>query len=129
MAMLGWPCAASQRRLDERNAFDAPSSDTRRLEHDLEPGKLGMRCEPGVRRRLHAPRLLRSDHLERVAELVSTLLLHLDHDYAASSAHDEIKLVATRTHVRGEQAVAAKPVVAKRAALAAVHAASQLETS
>ena len=52
------------------------------------------------------------------------LLLDLDDQQRAAAAEDEVELVAARTGVRGEQAVAAEPIVEEGAALAAVHAAS-----
>ena len=72
----------------------------------------------------HAARLLGVDHLERMTEAVAALLLDLDHEQPAPSAQDEIELVAAGAGVGVEQAVAAKPVVAEGAALAAIHAAS-----
>jgi hypothetical protein len=111
-------------RLPERDPLDAPSSDTRRLEHDLELGKLGMRCKPGVRRRLDAPHLLRIDHLEGIAVLDPALLLHLDHDEAATPAENEIELVSANAGVGVEKSVAAKAIVAEGASLSVIHAAS-----
>ncbi|OFW75729.1 MAG: hypothetical protein A2Y55_10470 [Actinobacteria bacterium RBG_16_68_12] len=73
---------------------------------------------------MHPPRLLRVDHLERVAEAVPALLLHLDDEEATPAPEDEVELVASRVRVRVEQAVAAEPVVAERSALPAIHAAS-----
>ena len=94
------------------------------LELDLEPGELGTGGEPGSRRARHAARLLGIDHLQRMTEGGAALLLDLDHDQTAPSAQDEVELVAAGAGVGLEQAVAAKPVVAKGAALAAIHAAS-----
>ena len=51
-------------------------------------------------------------------------LLHLDEDDRPPSAEHEVELVARRTGVRIEQAVAADRVVEQGAALAAIHAAS-----
>ena len=61
-----------------------------------------------------------------MAEVVPALLLHLDDDDAVAAPQDEVELVAAGSDVRVEQSVAAEPIVPKRAALAAVHAA-QLE--
>jgi hypothetical protein len=68
--------------------------------------------------------LLRADHLERPSVSVSSLSLHLDDDETSSAAEDEVELVSAGTNIRGEQAVAAQAIVAKRTALTRVHAAS-----
>ena len=57
-------------------------------------------------------------------EIGAAFLLDLDDENAAPAPEDEVELVAAGAHVGLEQPIAAKPVVAKRAALAAIHAAS-----
>ncbi len=108
----------------QRDALDPTPVDADRLELDLEPGEVGTGGEPGSRRARHAAPLLGIDHLQGMTEGGSTFLLDLDHDQAAPSAQDEVELVAAGAGVGVEQAVAAKPVVAEGAALAAIHAAS-----
>lgn len=108
----------------KRDALDAPADDSRGLDGELEPGRFGMRGEPRLRRGEHAPRLLRVDHLEGMPEVGAALLLHLDDHEAAAAPEHEIELIASRARVRVEEAVAAEPVVAKGAPLAAIHAAS-----
>jgi hypothetical protein len=94
------------------------------LDGELEPGRLGMGSEPGSRGGVHAPRFLRIDHLEWMSEVGTALLLYLDDHDTTAPAEDEVELEAGRTCVRSEKAVAAEPVVAKGAPLAAIHAAS-----
>lgn len=101
---------------------DAPAR--RRPELDLEPGKLGAGSEPGSRGKRHPTRLLSVDHLERMPEAVSPLLLDLDHQQAPASAQYEIELVTAGPRICLEQAIAAEPIVLEGAALAAIHAAS-----
>jgi hypothetical protein len=96
----------------------------RRLERDLEIRRLGMCSEPSTSRRPHAPALLRVDHLERVAEVLPALLLDLHDEQTPASPENEIELVAAGADVRVDEPVAAKPVVAKGTALAAIHTAS-----
>ena len=57
-------------------------------------------------------------------EAGAALLLDLDNEETAPPSQDEVELVAARTGVGLEQAVAAEPIVAKGAAFAAIHAAS-----
>lgn len=108
----------------ERDALDAPSLHAGCLDHDLQTCSLRMRREPGARRGKHAAHLLRVDHLQGMPEVGAAFLLDLDHEQTASSTQDEVELVTGRAGVGLEQAITAKPVVTKGAALAAIHAAS-----
>jgi hypothetical protein len=85
-----------------------------------------MRREPGVRRGVHAPHLLRIDHLERVTVSVPALLLHLDNDETAASAQNEIELVAGDACVGVQKPVSAQAVVPESEPLSAIHAAESL---
>ena len=80
--------------------------------------------EPRARRRANAARLLGVHHLERVAEAVAALLLHLDDHDPPPAPDDEVELVPAHARVGVEQAIATEPVMKQRAALAAIHAAS-----
>ncbi len=82
-----------------------------------------MRCEPRPGRDEDSTHLLRSDHLERVTELSTTFLLHLDHHDATPSPKDEVEFIAASTDICRKQSIPAQPVVAQRTALPAVHAA------
>ena len=117
---------ARTRSLAERYTFDPPPTNARGLEHELELelGELRMPGQPCQRSCADAPHLLFVDHLQRMPELGPALLLHLDDEKAAASPYDEIELVATDARVGVEKFVTAKSVVAKGAALAAIHAAS-----
>ena len=108
----------------ERDAHDAVTAHSDRLERHFEPDELGSAGEPRVGGGAHASGLLGPDHLERVAVCVAPLLLHLrDHD-AASTADDQVDLVPASANVRPEQPVAPESVVEEGPALAAVQAAS-----
>jgi hypothetical protein len=108
----------------QRNPLDAAPADSRGLERDVQSGELGMRGKPAGSGGVYATSLLVVDHLERVAEHGAALRLHLDHDEASPTPQDEVELVASDSRVGRDQAVSTEPVVAERAALAAVHAAS-----
>jgi hypothetical protein len=73
---------------------------------------------------MDAAHLLLVDHLERIAVGRAALLLHLDDEQPHAATQDQVELVPPHTRIRLEEAVPAKPVVEKGAALAAVHAAS-----
>src|SRR5262245_60724396 len=106
----------------ERHALHAVAADTRRLECDVEVREVGPSREPARRRDADVSRLGLVDHLQRVTERASGLLLHLDDEDAASAAKYEVELVDTHARVRREQPVAAEPIVAKGDSLAPVHA-------
>ena len=108
----------------EWNAVDPATLDANGFELDVELRELRVRREPRLRRARHAARLLGVDHLERMSEGGTAFLLDLDNEQPPTSAQDEVELVPARACVGVEQAVAAKPVVEKSAALAAIHAAS-----
>ena len=74
--------------------------------------------------RVDPSHLLLVDHLERVPERRSALLLHLDDHDAVASSQYEIELVAPGSRVCLEQSVATEPVMTEGDSLAAVHAAS-----
>jgi len=116
--------AAPRIALHERDPLDPPSVNTDGLDGELEPRRLRMGGEPGTRSGEHTPRFLRVDHLERMPEVGTALLFHLDDHEATAAPEHEIELVPARAHVRIEEAVAAKPVVTKGAPLATIHAAS-----
>ena len=78
---------------------------------------------------MHAPRLLLVDHLERISERAAALLLHLDDEEGSPAAQDEVELVGAGACVRLDQPVSAQSIVAKGAALAAVHAACSTDTT
>src|SRR3954452_4586464 len=64
--------------------------------------------------------LLRRDHLQRIAEAVAGLALHLaEHEHRAAP-HDEVELVAADPDVLAEDAVRAQPVVPTRSELGGV---------
>jgi len=94
------------------------------LEHELEVREVGLCGEPGTRGEEHAAHFFRPDHLQRITEAGTALLLHLGYDDAAPTAYDEIELVPSGTHVRRDEAVPMQAIVAESAALAAIHAAS-----
>ena len=83
---------------------------------------MGRQPTPGCR--VHPPDLLLVDHLERMPERRSALLLHLDDHDAVTASQNEIELVAPCSRVCLEQPVATEPVVTKGDSLAAIHAAS-----
>src|SRR5438128_992034 len=61
--------------------------------------------------------LLRGDHLQRVAEAIAGLLLHLDEAQLLAAADDEVELVAARPDVGAEDLPAAQAVPAPGAPL------------
>ena len=69
-------------------------------------------------------RMIRKGRLEWRAEVAPALLLHLDDEQPPAAPQDQVELVAADAGVRGDEPVAAEPVVEKGAALAAIHAAS-----
>jgi hypothetical protein len=110
--------------LEKRDSLDLSPAHPCGLDREPERGRLGMRCEPRPGRRVHTTLLLFVDHLERIAERRSSLLLDLDDQQPPPSTEDEIQLVAACADVRRQQPIAAEPVVAERAPLPRVHAAS-----
>jgi len=110
--------------LRQWHTLDASRADSSGLEHDVEPAELRMRREPTGGRGMDATDLLRVDHLERVAERRTALLLHLDDDHGSSAPKHEIELVAANASIGREEPVSAESVVAKGAPLAPIHAAS-----
>ncbi len=83
-----------------------------------------MSREPGPGSELHPAHLLLVDHLERMPEGISALLLDLYHEHATPSTQDKIELISASASVGLEQAIPAEPIVTKGAALAAIHAAT-----
>lgn len=106
----------------ERHALDVAAAHGDRLEHDLEPGSLRVRGDPGRGSTPYPPSLFGVDHLERVAEVASALLLHLSHDEPAPAPEHEVELVPSCPHVRGHDSVSAEPIVPERNALPVIHA-------
>jgi hypothetical protein len=111
-------------RLPERDALDPAPADACSLEREIEACEVRVRCEPGVRGGVHSSHLLLVDHFERIPVLGTSLLLHLDHDEAATPAENEIELVSANAGVGVEKSVAAKAIVAEGASLSVIHAAS-----
>src|SRR5207237_6468466 len=95
-------------------ALDAAVPHGDYVERRRERRELGMRREPGLRGAADAALLLRADHLDRIAEALAELLLHLDEGEPAAAADDEVELVAGDPDVLAEDAVAAQPVPAAR---------------
>jgi hypothetical protein len=108
----------------ERDALDPTPSHAHRLHGDLRARVLGMRGEPRAGAGEDTAPLLGPDHLQRIAEAVAAFLLHLSDDDTATAPNHEIELATARADVRGEKPVAAEPIRAKGATLAAIHAAS-----
>ena len=61
--------------------------------------------EPRLRGAPNAALLLRPDHLERIAEALAGLRLHLAEDQPLSAANDEVELIAPPAGVRGQDPV------------------------
>lgn len=119
-----WPEGACLIGALERDALHAAPGDTGSLEGNLQACELRTSSEPTMRGDSNAPHLLAVDHLERMPETRTALLLDLDEDESAATPEHEVDLVVPDPRVRGEQAVSTKAVVAEGAALAAIHAAS-----
>src|SRR5438105_8090788 len=83
--------APSSERL--RNPLYATVADCDHVEADGEPAELRPCGEPGLRRTAQAAPLLRSHHLERIAEPQAPFLLHLDEAEHAPAPHDQVELV------------------------------------
>ena len=109
---------------DERNALDPLALHRGGLDDELEIRDLRVRGQPGAGGGQHAALLLRVDHLEGVPEGGSPLLLHFDDHHTTTTPENEVELIATYACVGVKQPIAAKPIVAESAALAAIHAAS-----
>ena len=73
-----------------------------------------MRREPRLRRPAQAALLLRPHHLDRIAERLAGLRLHLHEREPAAAPRDEVELVAACPDVRVEDPVAAQEVVPPR---------------
>src|SRR5688500_2789939 len=97
-----------------RDALELPRPDGDDLEPVVQAGRARIADEPRLRRAPHPPQLLRADHLERVAEAVAALPLHLAEDEPSAAAGDQVELVASGPDVRPEDAVAAQPIVPGR---------------
>src|SRR5262245_41894694 len=113
--------ASSQPRsegLDD--ALDAARANGHDLERDVQVGEVRVSREPRSRRLPETPLLLRTDHLEGVAQIGTGLLLYLDEREPATAAHDEIELVAARPGVHRQDAKAPQPVVPEGAPLGAM---------
>jgi hypothetical protein len=108
---------------EEGDTLDPSPSYRGGFEADFESRRLRMYGQPRTCSSRDAPELLGIDHLEWIAVAGPALLLHLDEDQHLSAPQDEIELVAPRTGVRGQKAVAPQTVVTKSAPLASVHAA------
>ncbi len=100
------------------------TSDAHCLELDVEACELRPCGEPSRSRAPYVAHLLLVDHLERMPEGITALLLHLDDQDAAPPSQHEIELVAADARIRREQPVSTEAVVAEGDSLAPVHAAS-----
>ena len=83
-----------------------------------------MRLEPRGRRAAHPAPLLGVHGSDAASEELARPFLDLDEDEPSAAARDQVELVAAAAHVRGDDAVAAEPVVARGDPLPAVHAAT-----
>src|SRR5438876_12288488 len=79
----------------DAHVLEPTGRDADGIEPGLEPGQLRVRDEPARRRAAHVVELASVDHLERVAEALAALLLHLDEAQDATTTHDEIELGTT----------------------------------
>src|SRR3982751_5632704 len=86
----------------------------------VRPRRLRMRLEPEERGATDALDLDVVDHLDRVAEAVTALRLHLDEREHAAAAGDDVELGAAEPAVVVEDSVAAPPQPARRPNLRAV---------
>src|ERR671928_166206 len=106
-ASIRWRAGGSNsdtRRILERvrQSLDTAAADGDDVEAAHEPGALRVRREPRVGRSAQAALLLGRDHLERVAQPLPRLRLHLDEGEPPTAPHDEIELVAADPDVRAE---------------------------
>ena len=83
----------------------------------MEPGQIGPEGQPGLRGAANPTGLLRVDRLEGIAVAGAASRLHLTDDDRSATTYDEVELVAARARVRGENAVAAEPIVTADAPL------------
>ena len=97
--------------------FELTGANRDELECGLEVGQLGMLRQPGLGGSPQAAPLLRADHLQRIAETVSALGLHLAEDEPITPAKHDVELVAGGARVRRQYAVPTQPVVQTRAPL------------
>jgi hypothetical protein len=79
-----------------------------------------MAGDPGLGGPSEPAALLRRHHLERVAEIRRRLAFHLAEDDSTAAPDDEVELVASRPHIRAENAITAQAVVTSGAALEAI---------
>ena len=91
--------------------FELTRANRDKLECDLEVAHLRMLGQPHLGGSPQTAPLLRADHVQRIAETVSTLGLHLaKNDPTAPPKHD-VELVAAGARVGREYAVPAQPVM------------------
>src|SRR5439155_3314451 len=118
MKRLGWLTAADEGRGLATSAaseslghpLQSTGADGHDVEGDLEPCRLRMACEPGVGRESKATLLLVVHHLQRVAEPLAQLLLHLAEDQPPAAANDDVKLVTGHPGVRRQDPVPAHAI-------------------
>ena len=79
----------------------------------LDRAQLRVRREPEPGGAADAADLDGVDHLERIAEAVAALRLHLDERHEATAARDEVELSAAEPPVVVENAVAVQAVPAR----------------
>jgi hypothetical protein len=91
--------------------FELTRANRDELECDLEVGHLGMLGQPGLGGPPQAAPLLRTNHLQRIAETVSALGLHLAEDEPAAASKHDVELVAGGARVRRQYAVPTQAVV------------------
>ena len=99
------------------HVLDPPAALGDHVEADVQPGEAWMGGEPELGGAADAASLLRRHHLERIAELVALLRLHLAEHERPAAPCDQIELVAAEPAVRVQDAVAVQPVPAGRTTL------------
>lgn len=97
--------------------FELTGANRDELESDLEVAQLGMLGQPRLGGSPQAAPLLGTDHVQRVAETVSALGLHLAEDKPLTPAKHDVELVAGGASIRRKYAVPTQPVVQAGAAL------------
>src|SRR5690242_2907118 len=78
------------------------------VEGRAQPSCFGVSREPRLGRAPHAPLLALVHHLQRIAELLTHLLLDLAEDERAAAPRDDVELVPTGPGVPGQNPVAAE---------------------
>src|SRR5882672_694413 len=104
-----WTCSTRESE-SPGHPLQMAAADGDHVEGDLEAGRLRMASKPGVGRDSEPTLLLVIHHLERVAESLAQLLLHLAEDQPPPSADDDVELVAGDPGVRRQDSVPAHAV-------------------